>query len=864
MNYYRHLIALSKFLTKVVLILLTSISFFSCSLTKRVPEGQMLLMENTIIENNKKNNKEEINELLYQHPNSSIPLLGVRLRLQLYNLAKQNPDSLYHLWLDQNPKAHRNLTWLLSEKQVNRLGESFVISGINNFLITTGEPPVLYDSLRSAKSVTRLKNHYFNKGFFDTKVQSHVDTLNDKKVKAIYQITTGEPYYIDSLTHEIATPALEEIFNKNKDKSYIKTNTVFNVANFDSERARITTDFRNNGAYYFQELNIRYEVDTVLNAKQKANVKLIIEPRTVKLGDELTQEPFKIYKISDVNIYTDHSSKDRAYFLDSIQHKNYNIYSSTKLQYKPKAITDAIFITKGSVFSDQRRILTSRAISNLRVFNYPVIEYIEDKADSTGQSLITNIYLTSRKRKTFSPSLDITHSNIQDFGLAGSVGLLFRNVFKGAEILEFAVKGSIGSSRQMNNPNNVFFNVTEYGADVKLSFPRVFFPIATERIIPKSMLPSTTMSFGISKQRNIGLDKDNFTGIINYRWMPSRNNAFSFDLVNAQYVRNTNPGNYFNVYKSSYRRLNEIAQNYKSELPPNYFDPAGDLWQNNQTTSEFIDQALASNNPLSLSQEDLREVSSINERKVRLSENNLIVASNILFTRTTKTSINDNNFYTLRAKIESAGGILNLLTKASDKTGPTGHKTIFDVEFSQYLKSEIDFVKYWDLGRRQVFAIRAFAGLAVPYGNSNSIPFSRSYFGGGSNDNRGWQSYRLGPGRSGGVNDFNEANMKLLFSGEYRFNITGSWYGALFVDASNIWNVFDDIKDKNYTFNGVSSLKDIAVATGFGIRYDFSFFVFRLDMGFKTYNPSLETRSEWLKEFNFKESVINVGINYPF
>lgn len=821
-------------------------------------------MENTIIENNKKNHKEEISNLLYQHPNSSIPILGVRLRLQMYNIARPKADSLYHQWLKQNPKAHKNLTWLLSEKQVNRLGESFAIAGINNFLIKTGEPPALYDTLRTAKSITRLKNYYFNKGYFDTTVKTKVDTISTKKVKAIYDIQTGDPYYIDTLTQEISTAALQEIFNKNKSKSHIKSNTVFDVANFDSERARITNDFRNNGAYYFQELNIRYEVDTVLGVKNKANVKLIVEPRTLKSGDELIQEPFKLYQISDVNIYTDNSSKDQAYFLDSIQHKNFNIYSSTKLQYKPKAITDAIFITKGSVFSDQRRVLTSRAISNLRVFNYPVIEYIEDKRDSTGQSLITNIYLTSRKRKTFSPSLDITHSNIQDFGLAGSVGLLFRNVFKGAEILEFAVKGSIGSSRQMNNPNNVFFNVTEYGADVKLTFPRVFFPISTQRVIPKSMLPNTTMSLGISRQRNIGLDKDNFTSIINYRWMPSRNNAFSFDLVNAQYVRNTNPGNYFNVYKSSFRRLNEIAQNYKSELPPSYFDPQGNLYQNNQTTSDFIAQALDSGNPLNASAEDLRDISSINERKVRLSENNLIVASNILFTRTTKTSINDNNFYTLRAKVESAGAILNLLTSDKDKKGPTGHKTIFDVEFSQYIKSEIDFVKYWDLGRKRVIAIRGFAGIAVPYGNSNSIPFSRSYFGGGSNDNRGWQSYRLGPGRSGGINDFNEANMKLLFSGEYRFNVTGPWYGALFVDASNIWNVFDDIKDKNYTFNGVSSLRDIAVATGFGIRYDFSFFVFRLDMGFKTYNPSLETRKEWFKEFNFKESVINVGINYPF
>lgn len=824
----------------------------------------MLLMNNTIIENDKQNNKEEVSNLLYQQANSSIPFIGLRLRLHMYNLAKQNADSLYHNWLYEHPKTNKNLTWLLSEKQINRLGESFVISGLNNFLITTGEAPVIYDTMRSAQSLIRLKNYFFNKGYFDTKVAVQVDTLGAKKVKATYDIQTGEPYYIDSISNSFSTKALQEIFDKNKSKSYIQPNTVFDVANFDQERKRITADFRNNGAYYFQELNIRYEVDTVLGVKQKANINLIVEPRTVKVDDQLVQEPFKLYTISDVNIYTDQSGNAKEYDLDSIQHKGFHIFSSSKLQYKPKAITDAIFITKGSLFSDSRRILTSRSISNLRVFNYPVIEYIEDKRDSTGSSLITNIYLTSRKRKTFSPSFDVTHSNIQDFGIAAGVGLLFRNVFKGAEILEFSLKGNIGSSRQMNNPNNVFFNVTEYGADVKLSFPRVFFPISTDRVIPKSMLPTTTMGFGISRQRNIGLDKDNFTGIINYRWTPSKNNSFSLDLVNAQYVRNTNPGNYFSVYKNSYNRLNYIAQDYKSELPSDYFDPYGDLWLTNDAPNDFIDLALDSANPLGITSQDYGVIRGIEERRVRLSENNLIFASNILFTRSTKTSINDNNFYTLRAKIESAGTLLDLLTSKNDKRGPTGKKTLFDVEFSQYLKTEIEFVKYWDLGRKRVLAMRTFAGLALPYGNSNSIPFSRSYFGGGSNDNRGWQSYRLGPGRSGGINDFNEANMKILGSLEYRFNITGPWYGAFFMDASNIWNIFDDIKDPNYTFNGISSLKDIAVATGFGIRYDFSFFVFRLDMGFKTYNPSIETQRKWFQEFTFKESVINVGINYPF
>lgn len=184
--------------------------------------------------------------------------------------------------------------------------------------------------------------------------------------------------------------------------------------------------------------------------------------------------------------------------------------------------------------------------------------------------------------------------------------------------------------------------------------------------------------------------------------------------------------------------------------------------------------------------------------------------------------------------------------------------------YSQYIKTEIDLIKYFDLGNKNVIALRAFGGIAIPYGNSRSIPFSRSYFAGGSNDNRAWQSYRLGPGRSGGINDFNEANMKIALSAEYRFNVTGPWNMALFADAGNIWNALDNVEDKEMTFNGLSSLKDMALGTGIGIRYDFSFFVIRLDTGFKTYNPGIKQGSQWFRELNFSKAVFNVGINYPF
>jgi outer membrane protein assembly factor BamA len=106
--------------------------------------------------------------------------------------------------------------------------------------------------------------------------------------------------------------------------------------------------------------------------------------------------------------------------------------------------------------------------------------------------------------------------------------------------------------------------------------------------------------------------------------------------------------------------------------------------------------------------------------------------------------------------------------------------------------------------------------------------------------------------------------MKIAISGEFRFKILNSLKGALFADAGNIWNVADNVVDEKSTFNSLKSLNDIALGSGFGIRYDLGFFVIRLDLGFKTYNPANEISKRWFQEYNFANSVLNFGINYPF
>ena len=845
-------------LSKITLLFVIGTIIYSCSLVKRVPESKKLLTKNEIFVNDELNKEERINNLVVQQPNTKF--LNYPFGLTLYNTARPNPDSSYQVWLNKKPNRIKRLNRLLSPKQVERLGKSFFVSGIHRFMKETGEAPVIIDERKALKSKERLSGYYYNNGYIRNKVSMSIDSVGNKRGKVVYKVTTGKPYFIDSIFKYIESPVVDSLYSIQENKTFIKKGDQYNFSNFDNERKRITQYLRNNGVYHFQESNIKYNA-IFDDSTQKMNIDLKIEDRYVKNGDELVKKTFSIYKISQVNIFTNNTSKKESnQFNDSVSYRNFTIYSAGKLKYKPKAITNAIFIEKGKLFSDNDRTLTSKSLSNLKVFNYPNIEYIEDPNDTTKTSLIANIYLISKPKYVWQPSFDITTSDVQELGISGRMAFTWRNLFKRAEIFELAAKGNIGSSKDLANPNNVFFNISEYGIEGKLSFPRIVFPANTRKIIRKEMLPTTNANISLTSQRNIGLDKENLTGVFNYSWIPKQKHTFRFDLLNIQFIKNLNPENYFNVYTSSYNTLNDLAQTYN-------VDPAN-LENGNLTTQgavNFIDDVQNGVTSLSPSDTEYKTIRSIGERRIRLIENNLIVSSGITFFRNTKANLLDNNFYSIRTKIESAGNVLSLLADSKNEDlNQNGNKTMFGIEYSQYIKGEVDYIKHWDFGKKNTLAMRAFAGIAVPFGNAQSIPFSRSYFSGGSNDNRGWQAYSLGPGRSGGINDFNEANFKLAYSLEYRFRVGGNFHSAFFADIGNIWNIFDNITDEDYTFNGFSSFEDLAVGSGIGLRYDFDFFVFRFDLGYKAYDPGREMGDRWLKGINFSKTVLNFGINYPF
>jgi outer membrane protein assembly factor BamA len=853
---------LKKFIAKITILFVILTLLLGCNTLRKVPKGKHLLVKNEFVIDQKTSNDEEVQNLAYQKPNST--LLKYRFRLFLYNLALQNPDSVYQSKFIKDPQKYiRKAKWL-SKKQVNRLGKSFWYYGIHTFLKKNGEPQVLFDENRAQKTLLRINSYYNHKGFFDTKSDYKSDTVSDNKIKVKYNISLGKPYIIDTIKTKIQSPALDSIYKKTNTTTFLKKEQ-YNVKNLDAERSRITTVFRNNGVFHFQQNNVNYSIDTV-GTKKKINLALIINDRDIKTEDSTRTVPFKIYKIKKINIYTDGTASKKSQFkIESTSYKDFDIYSTGKLKYKPKAITNAVFMTKGSLFSDERTTLTNQYLSNLKVFNYPSIQYVVDKKDTINNSLIANIYLSQRKKYNFKVSFDLTRSNIQQFGITGNGTSTIRNVFNGAENFELGGRINLGSSSSLANPNNLFFNILEYGIDSKLIFPKILLPINIDKIISKRMIPSTTLSIGVSKQTNIGLDKQSFTATMAYNWTPRKNTTARFDLFNIQFIKNVNVDNYFNIYKSSYNGLNAIATlpTIKPFVNPNFYNPEGNLIIKSGTEG-FANDVL-SNNVSSINAIDYKTVSSIEERRIRLTENDLIFTSGFSYSKTNKINNEDHNYYSFKYKLESAGNLLSLISKKPlDANGNETLNDFFGVNYSQYLKGEFEFIKHWRIRGKQIFAIRAFSGLAKPYGNSKSIPFSRSYFAGGSNDNRAWQPYSLGPGSSGALNDFNEANFKLSLNSELRFNIFNNTNGALFVDAGNIWNVGNNVDEEASNLIHFKSLENIAVGSGFGIRQDFSFFVVRIDMGFRTYDPAITDNKKWFRDYNFAHSVFNFGINYPF
>ena len=819
----------------IILIILLSISigFSSCNAVKYVPENEHLLTKTTIFINNKKNVDNEINDYIVQRPNQLV--LGIPLPLHFYNIGNPNFETDFEQWKLNNPKWYKFTTGVFSEKQAR---------GIRNFKykthqwwINNGEAPIVFDSKKTLQTVKNLTQHYYNEGYFKVKVDFEEQILKNNKLAVNYNVTTDKAYKLDSISTNIESKVLDSIYKASKNESLLKKGNQFQLSTFVSEQNRLTNLFRNSGIFRFSKNAITFEADSS-NSNYNSDVVLII-------NDSIANVPFKVQKIKTINVFTDYSynTKDNP-IKDSLNYKGFSFFAQEKLKYNPKYLLNSIFIEKNAIYKDETRELTRKHLRGLNNFRSVDIKYTELEDDW----LEAAIYLTPLKKYSIGFNTELIHSNIRQLGISGKLSFLNRNILKGAEILKFSVQGSFLDSKDAAK-NDRLLNASEVGTDISLELPRFLIPFKTSSIIPKRMSPKTTLTVGTSLQSNIGLDNQKFTGIIDYTWESSKTKNHSFQLLNAQFIKNLNVSSYFDIYRSEFTEINQIAETYFNQT----------LLTSN--TIDFIDTNIDANfettNPT-----EFKAAQNIKKRHDIITEDVLVPSIAYTFTYNNSENYKDTDFSFFRARLVSAGNLTSFLAKNKDANGV---KTLFNTQVAQYFRTDLEYKKFWNLTYENVLAFRSFLGVAVPYGNSTAIPFSRSYFIGGPNDLRAWQIYDLGPGSSKSGLEYNVGNLKFISSLEYRFKVINNIKGALFVDAGNIWDLTNTIvTSSEEKFNGFNSLKDIAIGSGFGIRYDLSFILIRLDLGFKTYEPYLPKGNKWLSNYNFNKTVYNFGISYPF
>ena len=811
-------------------------------ISKNLKYEGIILKSNDIFINGKLISKDSLNPLITQNKNNY--LFGIPLSALLYESSKKNSDSIFNKWINKKSKRNERITKVFSNKQVVQIKK--YIEDFNNWKKRNGEELQIIDSTKTNISIENLKSFFKNNGYFDSEISSSIEInkKNQKFGKVIYNIDLGNQYYLDSIKSNIQSPILDSLYQKNIGKSFLKKNNSFNTLDFESERNRLDNLFKNSGIYNFQISSISFQV-----SRDTTGTDLRIPVQINILED--SSNKYRIHYIKNINIYTSNLLSLKTDTLNNpIVFDDINIFSMGKLRYKPKNLTNVISFKKGDYYSDQKRSNTIKQLNNLENFQYPTVSYnylINSKSE-----LEANVLLNPKERFSLGFGVDLKHSNIEDIGVAFETSFTSRNVFQGAERLEFSSRGTLGKSGNTT--------ISEYGFDIRLKFPRLFLPSKLKKVLNLDYNPNTYIGLGTSKQTNIGLDRQSFKFDLNYNWTNLNDKKINLGLLNIELVNNKNSVNYFNIYSNSFNSINSIALNNNTNS--SYFNSLNKLIIPEGINS-FIKDVI--NRNLSLNEDDFNTVNYINDRRNRLTANNLIIGSSFSLISDNRKSFFDQNFSQLKIKFELAGTLTNFFANQFNaEVDQYNNKKILGLAYSQYFKTEFNYIKHWAISSNSTLAFRGYYGIAIPFGNSDNIPFSKSFFSGGSNDNRAWEVYRLGPGSSGAISEFNEANMKIAFNIEYRFGLFGKLDGAIFTDVGNIWNVFDDTQDPRRTFDGFNDLNELAIGSGFGIRYNLGYFVLRLDMGLKAYNPVLNSNERWMTDFKLNKAVFNIGLNYPF
>lgn len=717
--------------------------------------------------------------------------------------------------------------------------------GIGNFIRKKlGSAPVLMKDVNPQRTATMLAGQLNNDGYFKSTVTSEVKTR--KKVSTvIYDVKLKRPYRLDTIRYprprdSVYAPILREV----SEKTLLKTRQRYDLERLEVEQKRLEIALQDKGFYYFDDRYLIFEADSTVG-KRKVNLDLKLEPG-------IPSRAKRIYKFGRVNVLPDYSITpdsisppadttvvDRFHYID----RNH--------RFRPEIITRIINIREGDTYTREAQRLTLAHLMGLGVFKFVNIKFAELHSDSA--KLVTNIFLMPLPKKSLrAEAQGITKSN-NFVGPGLMLTFTNRNFLRGAEL--FQLKVNAGYEWQISRQNESALNSLELGFESSLTIPRFISPIRID-YNSRTYLPKTVIKAGLNFQNRVGYYRLSSANVAyGYIWRETADKTHELYLADINYVRTDKRSKTFDSLLSLNPILNQSFENqfiigtrysftYNSQL---HEDPMNEFEK---------------------------------KRKVRT-----------------------HNFY-FNGNVDIAGNLIN----AVQKIGSDQDKAyeLFGLPYSQYVKADVDFRYYWQLDKRNKIATRIIVGAGYPYGNSKrereevsgdstitrttiTLPYIKQFAVGGSNSVRAFQARSVGPGTYYIRNAYEDvenlfvdqrADIKLEGNAEFRFDIYKIFKGAAFVDAGNIWT-FREEDERPGGKISKDFLKQLAVGTGLGLRVDFSFFVFRLDVAFPLRKPWVDEDGKegpiapapaWvIKDIDFgdrawrKENLIfNIAFGYPF
>lgn len=685
---------------------------------------------------------------------------------------------------------------------------------MNRFLYRIGDAPRIYDPELAEETRLQIEQAVRNMGYMSGQVSMHTQTKG-KKIKVYYRIHSGDPYLISHVAYDIADYQIHDYLMADSARSYLKEGARLDINQLDQERDRITQFLQNRGYYRFNKDFITYQVDTMRNSR---NVDLIMQLHPYRRKKEDPPSPHRQYYLRNVDFVFDVDFADLTseslQGIDSLRSGGMTFYFKDKMFLRPQVIGDNNHLRTGQLYRVRDVQNTYSALGRLNILKYSNIRFREDlRADSA--YLDAYVMLTRNKNKSLSFEIEGTNS-AGDLGAAASVAYTHRNLFKGSETFTIKVRGAYEAVTGLEGYANS--NYMEYGVETSLNFPEFMFPFLSADFRRRSRATSE-VTVKYNWQIRPEFERTVASAGWSYHWS-KRRATHRFDVLD----------------------LNYIYMPYRSE-----------------TFREYLDLMDERNPLLRYSYEDLFIV--------RMGYTYTYNSSGATSLKTSR-----RNSYSIRFNIEESGNLLYLFSKAINGKPKNGENyQMANIGFAQYVKTDFDYAKNFMIDDRNALVFHIGVGVAVPYGNSKSLPFEKLYFSGGANSVRGWSVRSLGPGGyRGDSNSLDYVNhtgdIKLDLNLEYRTHLFWKLNGAAFIDAGNVWTIRNRELQPEGLFKFNRFYKQLAVAYGLGIRFDLDFLIIRFDGGMKAVNPMYTGRDRYpIVSPDFKRDfAFHFAVGYPF